>query len=401
MKFSATTLLVILPLLAAQASALAVPESGFARRAGNAKDGQGSFGGKGGKGAAAGVAAGAAAKGKGGAAANSTSSAAGSAATAAASNATTANGAAANATGGGGGGDPQTSLTLDPSVICSNFKQDGNETPTPGQSPSLTSQNNFINFCVGQTLTNGLQIQKGSCNPAPIGMIPPTTQMPTAKFQFPVNMANIAPNTAFTVKMAVSGFETGSFANAEKSYFAAPQQLNAQQQIIGHSHVVIQLMDSITQTTTLDPTKFSFFQGLNSPAVDGVLTADVTNGLPAGAYKISSINTAGNHQPAVVAVAQHGSLDDTVYFTVGGSGAGASNATAGAAAASSTDAAAAASTSAAAGGKGAAAASSAAAAATGAAKGNAGGKGANAGGSQGGAKGGQGKQGRRFIREAY
>jgi len=168
MKFSATTLLVILPLLAAQASALAVPESGFARRAGNAKDGQGSFGGKGGKGAAAGVAAGAAAKGKGGAAANSTSSAAGSAATAAASNATTANGAAANATGGGGGGDPQTSLTLDPSVICSNFKQDGNETPTPGQSPSLTSQNNFINFLLAKHLRMVCKSKKGRATRRPL-----------------------------------------------------------------------------------------------------------------------------------------------------------------------------------------------------------------------------------------
>jgi hypothetical protein len=31
---------------------------------------------------------------------------------------------------------------------------------------------------------------------------------------------------------------------------------------------------------------------------------------------MSSINTASNHQPVLVAVAQHGSLDDVVYFTV-------------------------------------------------------------------------------------
>jgi hypothetical protein len=34
----------------------------------------------------------------------------------------------------------------------------------PGQAPSLTSQSNFINNCVGKTLTNGLQITTGSCN---------------------------------------------------------------------------------------------------------------------------------------------------------------------------------------------------------------------------------------------
>lgn len=33
-----------------------------------------------------------------------------------------------------------------------------------GQALSETSQNNFINFCSGQTLTNGLQITDGSCN---------------------------------------------------------------------------------------------------------------------------------------------------------------------------------------------------------------------------------------------
>jgi hypothetical protein len=33
-----------------------------------------------------------------------------------------------------------------------------------GQASSLTSQNNFINNCVGKTLTNGLQITTGSCN---------------------------------------------------------------------------------------------------------------------------------------------------------------------------------------------------------------------------------------------
>lgn len=33
-----------------------------------------------------------------------------------------------------------------------------------GQALSLTSKNNFINFCDGKTVTNGLQITDGSCN---------------------------------------------------------------------------------------------------------------------------------------------------------------------------------------------------------------------------------------------
>lgn len=47
--------------------------------------------------------------------------------------------------------------------------------------------------------------------------------------------------------------------------------------------------------------------------MNGVLTADVTAGLPAGAYRLCSINSSSNHQPVIVAVAQHGSLDDCVY----------------------------------------------------------------------------------------
>lgn len=33
-----------------------------------------------------------------------------------------------------------------------------------GQALSAVSTNNFINFCSGKTLTNGLQILTGSCN---------------------------------------------------------------------------------------------------------------------------------------------------------------------------------------------------------------------------------------------
>jgi len=430
MKFSASTLLVILPLLAAQASALALPEDGLVGRAKGAKGAAGSKG-KGGA-AAGGAAAGGAAAG----AANSTaanSTAAGAAGAAANSTAATGAAAAANSTAATGAaaaanstasdsGNAQTSLTLDPAVIAQGFAQNGQATQEAGQVASLTSTNNFINFCAttNQPITNGQQVKTGSCNPAPMGQIPATTAMPSAKFQFPTNMQNIAANQAFTVKMAIANMETGNFVNAQQNYFAAPQQLNAQGQIVGHSHIVIEPLSSITQTTPTDPTKFSFFQGLNAAAVGGVLTADVSAGLPAGTYKVSSINTAANHQPALVPVAQHGSLDDAVYFTVGGAGAApnstaaaggaaaASNSTAatGAAAASNSTAAtgaAAASNSTAATGAAAASNSTAAtgAAAGGAAGAGAKGKGAGAAAASGaGAKGGKGKtgKGRRFIR---
>lgn len=223
---------------------------------------------------------------------------------------------------GGAGGDLQKSLTLDPSVIAKGFEQDGQANQEPNQVASLTSSNNFINFCAatGETITNGQQVADGSCNPAPMGSIPSTANMPSAKFQFPKNLDTIPANKEFTVQMAIQGMETGNFVNAQQNYFAAPQQLNSKGQIIGHSHVVIEKIDSLTQTTPTDPKKFAFFLGLNTAAVNGVLTADVTKGLPAGTYRLGSINTAANHQPCLVPVAQHGMLDDAVYFTVSDNG---------------------------------------------------------------------------------
>lgn len=56
--------------------------------------------------------------------------------------------------------------TLDPDVIQSGSFTDGTGAvgADAAQAASLTAENNFINFCKGQTLTNGLQITEGSCN---------------------------------------------------------------------------------------------------------------------------------------------------------------------------------------------------------------------------------------------
>jgi len=230
--------------------------------------------------------------------------------------------------GGNGTGDPQTSLTLDPAVIASGFANNGQNVPTAGQVASLTSTNNFINFCLtvpNQQITNGKQIAAGSCNPAPMGSIPSSANMPSAKFTNPKNGDTIAANTAFTISMAINNLQTGNFVNADENYFAAPQQLNAQGLIVGHSHVVVEALEALDQTTVTNPAKFAFFKGLNDVAQGGILTASVTAGLPAGAYRLCSINTAANHQPALVPIAQHGTLDDCVYFTASGGGAASSN----------------------------------------------------------------------------
>lgn len=116
---------------------------------------------------------------------------------------------------------------LDPSQVASGFAQNGQETPTAGQVASLTSVDNFINFCAtvpNLPLTNGQQIVTGSCNPAIMGVIASQKNMPSSKFTFPQNFGTVQANTAFTISMAINNLETGNFVNADSNYFAAPQQ---------------------------------------------------------------------------------------------------------------------------------------------------------------------------------
>jgi hypothetical protein len=215
--------------------------------------------------------------------------------------------------------DPQESLTLDPRVIQPGLALDGQQVPVAGQVPSLTSKNNFINFCLTQNvpLTDGKQIRAGSCNVVPMGRIIPKANLPSSKFVFPKNFSTLKANEPFTIQMKVKNMELGFFTNAQLNYYAAPAQLNDANIIVGHTHVVIEPLTSLDQTEPADPTKFAFFKGVNSPPNgNGVVTADVAKGLAAGTYRLFSINTAANHMPVLASVAQHGCLDDGIYFTV-------------------------------------------------------------------------------------
>ncbi|KIJ51206.1 hypothetical protein M422DRAFT_244392 [Sphaerobolus stellatus SS14] len=215
--------------------------------------------------------------------------------------------------------DAQTSLTLDPSQIQNASSIDGLAGAANGTVASATSNNNFINFCLTQTgvaITNGTQNRNGSCNPTPMGRILGFDVMPSTKFLSPVNLGTIAANKTFTVKLTVANLQTGHFTNPDTTYFAAPAQVNTKGHLVGHTHIVIQQVPSLNSTAIPDPRKFAFFQGVNGKATADVLNATVTGGLPAGVYRMGSITTASNHQPALVAVAQHGMLDDTIYFTV-------------------------------------------------------------------------------------
>jgi hypothetical protein len=122
--------------------------------------------------------------------------------------------------------DPQTSLTLHPSVIARGFAT--NAPPSEdGQVSSLTSTNNFINFCLPTLLdypiTDGKQIRTGSCNPAPMGYIPSTDNMPSVKFMYPRNNDVIDESTTFTIQLKTKNLETGNFVNPMAHYYSAPR----------------------------------------------------------------------------------------------------------------------------------------------------------------------------------
>ncbi|KAH9927502.1 uncharacterized protein BXZ73DRAFT_48822 [Epithele typhae] len=211
--------------------------------------------------------------------------------------------------------DAQSSFTLLQSVIATSFANDGTATAEPGQVASLTSTNNFINFCAtvpSKPLTNGKQIAAGSCNPAPMGVVAGTANMPSAKFVFPPNGGALPAHQNFTLRLAVRHLNTGFFTNPDASYFAGPQTVDAAGDVTGHAHVVIEALDALDQTAPTDPRQFKFFKGMNERAVGGELTAVVAGGLPPGAYRMASINSAANHQPVLVAIAQRGTLDDMV-----------------------------------------------------------------------------------------
>ncbi|GKT66523.1 ribosomal protein S17 protein [Colletotrichum tofieldiae] len=162
---------------------------------------------------------------------------------------------------------------------------------------SLRSDNaNFINFCQGQTLTNGEQKTGGSCNGIVMGKIPSQNQMVSTIIQNPPHNGNIQANQDFDVELKVNNLQAGSFTDAQSTYYSAPQNLNGQGQIIGHVHVTVQDMGgSLTPGNALDPSKFVFFKGINDDGDgNGNLKATVTGGLPAGNYRTLDNNQGQN-----------------------------------------------------------------------------------------------------------
>jgi hypothetical protein len=155
-----------------------------------------------------------------------------------------------------------------------------------------------------------------------MGDIPAKTDMVSSIITFPLSAsATIESDTTFNITVQMANLVAGSFTNADATYYAAPQALSGGK-IVGHTHVTVQdLGKDLNPTTPLDPTQFAFFKGINNPGNgQGLLTATVTGGLPAGHYRVCTMASASNHQPVLMPVAQRGTPDDCTKFTVIGSG---------------------------------------------------------------------------------
>ena len=163
-------------------------------------------------------------------------------------------------------------------------------------------------------LATGTQNPNGECVKTVMGEIPSKDHMVSTLIFFPQSDSEIKEKTSFTVKTKTINLDTGFFSDPKVDYYTRPQTLGKNGFVQGHSHVTIQKLDG---NKVPDPRKIAFFKGLNDPAVNGgFLNVEVTGGLPAGKYRLCTMTASFTHQPTLMPIAQRGSQDDCVRFTV-------------------------------------------------------------------------------------
>ncbi|KAK1969524.1 hypothetical protein LY78DRAFT_654031 [Colletotrichum sublineola] len=224
---------------------------------------------------------------------------------------------------------------LRPELIQSASSLTGQEPGTKGikagQAAAATDKYNFINFCEGHTITNGQQLAGGSCNGIPMGRLPSEQNMISSVITSPRPGDRLPARVSFNVTVQTAHLRAGVFTNPMANYYTAPQDLDLAGDIIGHCHITIQEMGSLTPTTPPDASKFAFFKGVDDAGDGkGLLTASVDGGLPPGVYRVCTLVSAATHQPVVMPAALRGPQDDCTKFEVAAGGMSAAGAAAGA-----------------------------------------------------------------------
>ncbi|CAG8634628.1 15009_t:CDS:1 [Gigaspora margarita] len=170
---------------------------------------------------------------------------------------------------------------------------------------------------------DGTQQKVENCVSTFMGEVPSVNNMVSSLIIAPSNGQTIKANSAFQLQVKVSNLNTGFFSNATSQYYTVSQQVDKNNgNIFGHSHFTVQPIDNGNGNPP-DPQNFLFFKGLNDPAKNNVLTADVvqnnaakTPGLPAGQFRVCSMASSFTHQPVIMPVAQRGAQDDCIRIFV-------------------------------------------------------------------------------------
>ncbi|EER42004.1 conserved hypothetical protein [Histoplasma capsulatum var. duboisii H88] len=214
-------------------------------------------------------------------------------------------------------------LCLDPSVLQKGSELDGEKEALNKDEviPSITSSNNFINYCNGKTLTNGTKINEGSCNGIPMGEIPSTKHMVSTLITSPLPGDEFKVNQTITFKVAVKNIEMGFYTNSNVSFLSAPQSLNCEGFVRGHTHLTVQFMGlNTTAIQALDASNPTWFKSVNGPHAENKtddFTATLEGGLgKPGFYRVCTLTAAANHQPVIMPVPNRGAQDDCTKFKV-------------------------------------------------------------------------------------
>ena len=152
-----------------------------------------------------------------------------------------------------------------------------------------------------------------------MGDIPAQTKMVSPIIISPKPGEKLPANKAITVQVQVANLNPGKFTLPYGTYYTAPQQVDSDGQVMGHVHVTVQSMGiSMTPAQPLDASTFVYFKGINDVGNGrGLLSTTIPEGLPTGFYRVCTMNSAQNHQPVLMPVAQRGAQDDCTKFSVG------------------------------------------------------------------------------------
>ncbi|CAG8478580.1 9549_t:CDS:1 [Racocetra fulgida] len=178
-----------------------------------------------------------------------------------------------------------------------------------------------------KVVANGTQIKingnlGGWCSSLIQGQLPATELMISTLILKPKDGSTVPANQNFTLAIKIINLQTGYFSDSDSEYYTMPQVLNEEGIIKGHCHVVIQKLTYDKDGEIVpNPNIFAFFKGLYDPANDhGILETEVGTalgpGLPSGRYRICTMVSSYTHQPVIMPVAQRGSQDDCIRFTV-------------------------------------------------------------------------------------